>query len=172
LSTPLLTLEKGFDSMSYDFNADEIFEMAQQMERNGAGFYRNAAESVTDKKNKEMLLKLAAMEDDHEKTFAEMRASLTDQEKKTTIFDPEGESVLYLKALVDTRVFFQKEIDTDSMKEILKAALLAEKDAIVFYLGMKEMVPQKLGKARLEDIIKEEMDHIKLIGSKLSAAKS
>jgi len=158
--------------MSYDFNADEIFEMAQQMERNGAGFYRNAAESVTDKENKEMLLKLAAMEDDHEKTFAEMRASLTDQEKETTLFDPEGEAILYLQALVDTRVFFQKEIDTTSMKEILKAALLAEKDAIVFYLGMKDMVPQKQGKSRLEDIIKEEMAHIKLIGSKLSAVKS
>ena len=158
--------------MIYDFNADEIFEMAQQMERNGARFYRNAAESVTDKKNKEMLLKLAAMEDDHEKTFAEMRASLTEQEKETTIFDPEGEAVLYLKALVDTRVFFQKKIDPTSMEEILKEALLAEKDAIVFYLGMKDMVPQKLGKTRLEDIIKEEMEHIKLIGKELSAAKS
>jgi len=156
--------------MSYNFNADEIFEMAQQMERNGARFYRNAAESVTDKKNKEMLLKLAAMEDAHEKTFAEMRASLTDQEKERTIFDPEGETILYLKALVDTRVFFQKKIDTTSMKEILKEALLAEKDAIVFYLGMKDMVPQKLGKTRLEDIIREEMGHIKLIGNKLSEA--
>ena len=26
--------------MSYDFNADEVFEMAEQMERNGAKFYR------------------------------------------------------------------------------------------------------------------------------------
>ncbi|MFH2064184.1 MAG: ferritin family protein [Pseudomonadota bacterium] len=157
--------------MSYDFNADEIFEMAEQMERNGAAFYRNAAAGVADKKNKEMLLMLAGMEDDHEKTFAEMRAALTDQEKATTVFDPQREAVLYLKALVDTRVFFKKEIDTASMKEILKEALLAEKDSIVFYLGMKEMVPEKLGKARLEAIIKEEMNHIKLIGGKLSAAK-
>ena len=157
--------------MSYDFNADEIFEMAEQMERNGAVFYRNAARNVTDQKNKDMLLKLAAMEDDHEKTFAEMRAALTDQEKATTVFDPQGEAVQYLKALVDTRVFFKKEIDTTSMKEILKEALLAEKDSIVFYLGMKEMVPEKLGKTRLEAIIKEEMNHIKLIGRELSAAK-
>lgn len=157
--------------MTYDFNADEIFEMAQEMERNGARFYRNAAESVTDKKNKKMLLELAAMEDDHEKTFADMQAALTDQEKATNIFDPEGEASSYLKALVETKVFFQKEIDTTSMKEILKAALLAEKDAIVFYLGMKDMVPQQHGKTRLKDIIKEEMGHIKLIGSLLSAAK-
>lgn len=155
--------------MSYDFNADEIFEMAEQMERNGAAFYRNAAENVADQANKDMLLKLAAMEDDHEKTFADMRAALTAQEKTSTVFDPDGEVVLYLKALVDTRVFFKKEIDTTSMKEILKEALLAEKDSIVFYLGMKEMVPEKLGKSRLEDIIREEMGHIKIIGKELTA---
>lgn len=158
--------------MSYDFNADEIFKMAEQMEKNGAAFYRNAAKNVTDGKNKEMLLTLAAMEDEHEKTFAGMRSALTEKEKADTVFDPQGEAVLYLKALVDTRVFFKKEIDTTSMRDILKEALLAEKDSIVFYLGMKEMVPEKLGKSRLDSIIKEEMSHIKLIGRELSAARS
>ena len=158
--------------MNYDFNADEIFEMAEQMERNGAQFYRNAAQNITGGKNKEMLLRLADMEVEHEKTFIDMRAALTKQERMTNVFDPEGEAVLYLKALVDTRVFFQKEIDTTSMKEILKEALLAEKDAIVFYLGMKDMVPEKLGKAHLENIIKEEMEHIRLIGRELSSATS
>lgn len=158
--------------MNYDFNADEIFEMAEQMERNGAQFYRNAAQNITGGKNKEMLLRLADMEVEHEKTFIDMRAALTKQERMTNVFDPEGEAVLYLKALVDTRVFFQKEIDTTSMKEILKEALLAEKDAIVFYLGMKDMVPEKLGKAHLDNIIKEEMEHIRLIGRELSSATS
>ena len=158
--------------MSITFNADEIFEMAEQMERNGAAFYRNAADSISDEKNKQMLLHLADMEVEHEKTFVEMRNALTVQEKATQIFDPEGEALLYLRALVDTRVFFQKEIDTTSMKEILKEALLAEKDAIVFYLGMKDMVPEKLGKSHLERIIREEMEHIKLIGSKLASATS
>ena len=31
--------------MMYDFNADDIFEMAEQLERNGAAFYRNAAKA-------------------------------------------------------------------------------------------------------------------------------
>ena len=158
--------------MSYDFNADEIFKMAEQMEKNGAAFYRNAAKNVTEEKNKEMLLKLAAMEDEHEKIFVRMRSELTDRERAATVFDPQGEAVLYLKALVDTRVFFNKEIDTTSMKDILKEALIAEKDSIVFYLGMKEMVPEKLGKSRLDSIIKEEMNHIKLIGRELSAIRS
>ena len=59
--------------MSYDFNADNVFEMAEQIERNGALFYRQAANDVADPDAKQFLLDLAAMEDDHEKTFAVMR---------------------------------------------------------------------------------------------------
>lgn len=158
--------------MRYDFNADEIFEMAEQLERNGAKFYRTAAESNVGPANKEMLLKLAAMEDDHEKTFKSLRAQLTSQEKESTVFDPQGESALYLRALADTRVFFEKKIDLSSMKEILKSAIEAEKDSIVFYLGMKEAVPEQLGKKRLDEIIKEEMGHIRLLSRELAAYKS
>ena len=57
------------------------------------------------------------------------------------------------------------------MKDILKAAIGAEKDSIVFYLGMKELVPEKLGKDKLDGIIKEEMAHIKLLSSRLIATK-
>ena len=57
------------------------------------------------------------------------------------------------------------------MKEILKAAIMAEKDSIVFYLGMKEMVPEGLGKAKIDIIIKEEMGHIKLLSGRLLALK-
>ena len=153
--------------MSYDFNADDIFEMAEQMERNGGKFYRMAADSTKDSANKEFLLELAAMEDQHEKTFHAMRSELSSQEKASTVFDPEGEAALYLRALADTRVFFEKEIDVSSMKKILKAAIEAEKDSIVFYLGMKEAVPDDLGKGRLDHIIKEEMGHVQLLSKKL-----
>ena len=155
--------------MSYDFNADEVFEMAEQMERNGAKFYRDAAENATDPANKEMLIGLSQMEEAHEKMFESMRAELTATEKASTVFDPSGEAALYLRALVDSRVFFEKEIDVNSMLEILKAAIEAEKDSIVFYLGMKEAVPKNLGQDRIEAIIKEEMGHIKLLSKHLVA---
>jgi rubrerythrin len=155
--------------MSYDFNADEIFEMAEQMERNGAKFYRDAAETAADSANKELLTGLSKMEEAHEKMFKSLRAELTAAEKASTVFDPSGEAALYLRALVDSRVFFKKEIDVTSMVEILKSAIEAEKDSIVFYLGMKEGVPQNLGKDRIEAIIKEEMGHIRLLSKELVA---
>ena len=157
--------------MSYDFNADDVFEMAEQMERNGGKFYRMAADKTADSANKEFLLELAAMEDRHEKTFKAMRAELSKKEKASTVFDPEGEAGLYLRALADTRVFFEKEIDVSSMKPILKSAIEAEKDSIVFYLGMQEAVPEDLGKGRIDHIIKEEMGHIKLLSKKLIELK-
>ena len=153
--------------MSYDFNADEVFEMAEQMERNGAKFYRDAAEAAADAANKELLTGLSKMEEAHEKMFKSMRAELTAAEKASTVFDPSGEAALYLRALVDSRVFFKKEIDVKSMVEILKSAIEAEKDSIVFYLGMKEAVPKNLGKDRIEAIIKEEMGHIRLLSKEL-----
>ncbi len=157
--------------MSYDFNADDVFEMAEQMERNGGKFYRTAADSTQDSGNKDFLLELAAMEDAHEETFKAMRAEITAQEKASTVFDPGGEAALYLRALADTRVFFEKEIDVTSMKQILKSAIEAEKDAIVFFLGMKEAVPTDKGKKQLGAIIKEEMEHIRLLGSHLVKLK-
>jgi len=158
--------------MSYDFNANDVFEMAEQMERNGGKFYRTAAENTTDPANKEFLLVLATMEDQHEKTFKAMRAELSAKEKASTVFDPQGEAALYLRALADTRVFFEKEIDVSSMKQILKSAIEAEKDSIVFYLGMKEAVPADLGKGRLDHIIQEEMGHVRLLSKKLMEHKS
>lgn len=154
--------------MRYDFNADEVFEMAEQMERNGEKFYKNAAATIDNEAHKTLLLDLAAMEVDHEKTFKAMRSDLKAAEKSATVFDPDGEAALYLRALVDTRVFFEKKIDVSSMEKILKAAIEAEKDSIVFYLGMKNAIPEKLGRDRIEGIIKEEMGHIRLLSRELT----
>lgn len=155
--------------MSYDFNADEVFEMAQQIERTGAKFYRDAARNVADSSKKDLLLSLSKMEEDHEKTFQSMRTELTSAEKASTVFDPQSEAFLYLRALADTRVFFEKKMAATSMLEILKSAIEAEKDSIVFYLGMKEAVPADLGQDRIDRIIKEEMGHIRLLSKELVA---
>ena len=68
--------------MSYDYNAKDILEMAIQIEKNGAVFYRNAAESLANTSHKQLLLDLASMEDQHEQIFDDMKASLSEEEKK------------------------------------------------------------------------------------------
>jgi rubrerythrin len=157
--------------MDYALNADEIFEMAEQIERNGATFYRSASERIERASSKKLLHNLAAMEVEHERIFASLRAQLTDKEKKTNVFDPEEETILYLQALADAQVFQKKEIDVTSEEKILEGAIGAEKDSIVFYLGMKNMIPEDLGKTRIEGIIREEMAHLRLLNAELVALK-
>ncbi len=155
--------------MSFEFSADEVFAVAEDIERNGAVFYRESAKKTKDAAARQFLEELAAMEDDHLKTFTGMRKGLTERDRKSMTFDPNDESALYLNALADTRVFFKKPISTASLNAIYKAAIVAEKDSIAFYLGMKEFVPPSAGRSRLEDIIKEEMRHIRILSEKLLA---
>ena len=156
--------------MGLDFNADEVFEMAEQIERNGADYYRKAAEAVTNEEDKKFLVELAEMEDDHEVMFAGLRKNLGSNETEAVTFDPQDEAALYLKALADTRVFHKKTMDLSSMEGILTGAINAEKDSIAFYLGMKDMVAAGRGKDRINAIIKEEMKHISLLSSRLLAS--
>jgi rubrerythrin len=163
--------------MGYDFNADEVFEIAEQIEKNGAKFYREMAENFPDMAVYQLFLELAAMEDEHEKVFISMRKDLSDKEREPTVFDPEQESALYLRALADLRVFDEKAkedfILPDELKEkektkrIFREAINREKESIVFYLGMKELLPVRLGKNKMDDIIKQEMEHIRLLSNKL-----
>ena len=53
--------------------------------------------------------------------------------------------------------------EQDRIRRILRVAIGLEKDSIIFYLGMKELVPENLGKNRIDKIIKEEMGHIRLL---------
>jgi rubrerythrin len=159
--------ERTGTKMMYDFNAKDVFEMALKLERNGAAFYKKAAENTKETSYKSLLMDLSSMELGHEKVFSSMMADLTEKEKEQTVFDPQGESLAYLKSLADTRVFFEKKIDVSSLKEIFMSAIGAEKDSIVFYLGMKDLVPEKSGKNRLDAIIKEEMGHIEVLSRHL-----
>lgn len=156
-----------------NFSADEIFEIAEQIERNGAEFYREAAKSIGGEIH-DLLLLLAGMEDDHEKTFSEMRKKLSSTERSAAVFDPDGQLPLYLQAFADGHVFDTKVDpaeflgDGKTPREVLTKAIQLEKDSIVFYLGIRYMVPERLGGGWVEDIMKEEIRHIGLLGKQLT----
>lgn len=163
--------------MSIPFSADEIFEIAAQIERNGARFYRRAAEGPGSSRVRNKLLDLAAREDEHGKVLAAMRASLSPQEKEPTVSDPWGESLLYLKGIADGHVFDLKTdpaaalTGKETVEEVLRAAIGHEKDSIVFYVGMREIVPERLGKDKIDAIIQEEMGHMSTLSNELASLK-
>jgi rubrerythrin len=150
--------------MAFIFNADEIFEMAEQIERNGAAFYRLAAEQFPAQQR--LLTIIAGQEDEHCATFSALRRQLASKDQETTAFDPGQEAGAYLRAMADRRVVDVSRRPRDVFKgaesfaDILKIALGMEKDSIVFYVGMQDMVPPALGRDKLDLIIKEEKQHI------------
>jgi rubrerythrin len=157
------------------FNADEVFEMAEQIERNGGKFYRAAAEKFP--VVRDILLNLAAMEDIHEKTFADMRAELSGTELQEPVFDPDEQAQMYLRAMADGHVFdikadpAEKLANKDTPEEVLTTAIGAERDSIAFYVGLKDAVSNRAGKDKVDDIIKEEMSHIVTLNEKLKDLK-
>ena len=156
--------------MSIVFNADEALAMAEQIERNGANFYARAAEIAGGGSVDKLLGELAEWEEGHEQLFTSMRSELTDEERKPTAFDPDGEAELYLQAMADTHVFKAgPETDRDpaaalsgkeSAEEVIETALGLEQDSILFYLGLAKIVPARLGNERVRKIIDEEIGHV------------
>jgi len=160
--------------MSITFNFDEVFEMAEQIERNGARFYRSAAGKFSDLSVRDKLLELAAMEDEHEKTFASIRAELMAGVRMESVYDHENQSALYLRAMADGKVFDIKKDPSNilsegkTLEEVLHIAIGLEKDSIIFYMGIKDMVSQELGKGKIDVIIQEEKGHIVELSNQLS----
>jgi rubrerythrin len=163
--------------MSISFNAIEVFEIAERIERNSVKFYRRAAEALSDQDLCQILLSLAEFEKEHEETFANMRKQISHKERELITFDPENEMTLYLQAIANGHVFDLKKDPSEQLTgketidDILKLAIEAEKDSIVFYLGLKNFVPAKAGKDKVDEIIKEEMDHIAELNQRLEAWK-
>jgi rubrerythrin len=158
--------------MGIKFNADEVFEMAEEIERNGAKFYRQAAAKSSDLNIKHMLIGLAEMEDNHLRIFQEMRTQLSDKEKEPNIYDPQNEAALYLQTMAGgkgtegLKAPGVKLSGNETMSEILQIAIEAEKNSILFYVGLRELVPDG-SKDKLEMIIKEEIRHVATLKAKL-----
>jgi len=161
--------------MSTAFNADEVFEMAEEIERNGAKFYREAASNAVNSEVREMFLNMASMEDGHLRAFQAMRKSLTEQEKGETAFDPYNEASLYLQALADSKGFegmkspTQKLTGKESVQELLEIAIGAEKNSVLYYVGLKDLVPAEAGRDKIETIIREEVRHVADLRRRLTA---
>jgi rubrerythrin len=163
--------------MSYDFNAAEIFEMAIQIEANGAAFYRKAAELQQDPADKKFLETIAEMEDRHKIGFEEMKARVSDLEKSQTVFDPNEELFLYLKAMADAHGgegspdALKQLTGNETMAQVVQTAIGLEKESILFYIGLKDIVPPNLGRARIDQIIEEEKKHVAQLSGFLKQAK-
>ena len=161
--------------MTTIFNAREVFEIAEQIERNGEAFYRKASAIAECPEAKLFLAKLADMESEHEDLFVKMKEHVSVESRE--IPDPENQALSYLQAMADGKIFeshdnpVSKLKEKESLENIYKTAIGFEKDSVIFFTGIKEMVPDDLGKEKIEILIKEEMKHIAVLSRELAAAR-
>ncbi|NIA14662.1 MAG: rubrerythrin [Nitrospiraceae bacterium] len=156
------------------FSAREVFDIALQVERNGAAFYRQAADSAEDGAMKELFQELAEMENDHVRTFIEMKDRLLTPGEKAW-FDPDGEAAGYLQVIAGSRLFpvhaSVSEIleGLPTTRDILTFALDRERESILFYTGMSKIMHGADDRERIDDIIGQEMQHVTLLTRKIEA---
>ena len=159
--------------MKLYFNADEVFEMAEDIERQGASFYTKAAGLFSDADIKNLLEGLSKMEVAHEKAFKKMRSDILSDAFKG--YDPDEMAIAYIHAFTEGKVFAKGADMCDALNakstlsEILKMAIEAEKNSILFYTGIKKALPETMAKDAIEDIIGEEMKHIVMLTGKLTS---
>jgi len=152
--------------MAINFNADEILAMAEQIERNGAAFYRRAAEVTAEPGARARLAELGEWELGHEKLFTQLRQGLTPAERTEMRFDPEGDAVHYLRVMADRHVFnINKDAAAllsgrETPEEIIDIALGFERDSILFFQAMEGVVPPSVGRDRVQALIREEVGHV------------
>lgn len=155
--------------MVVNLNASEIFEIAVQIERNGAKFYRGAAELFDDSHVHNLFLQLADWETAHEQVFADMRNELIAQGPELSAFEIESDVIFDAQSMAGLAVFGKgmgpsaELTGKESITDILKGAIEKEKDSIIFYTGLKDFVSAKAAKDKIAEIIKEEMHHIRIL---------
>ena len=156
------------------FNIDEVLAMAQQIERNGADFYRQAVDVVSEADVKELLSKLAEWEVGHEKLFSRIRSELADKQSSPTV-DPDSEAEYYLRFMGDEHVFGPGSEPAKVLAgchgsdDIIGVALAFEKDTILFFVAMKNAMPSSDMVPHVERLIREEFGHIAYLNKRRRA---
>ena len=154
-------------------NADEIFEIAEQIERNGATFYRRAAAIFDDCEVRELFLKLAEWEIEHEKTFKDLKKKLFGSNTASMSFRPEQTlsepRVMAGLAIFGIRAEPTEELNgNESQEDVLRRAVEKEKDSIVFYHGLKDFLSDTADRNPIDRIISEELQHIRILHESLN----
>jgi len=158
----------------YGFNANEIFQIAIEIEGNGKFFYEKAMEIIDDPDVKELLAFLAQEEAEHLKKFTELKAQLPKTATEDTIWDPEHEMNKYLQMMANMHVFrsdFDVEKELSRLKnseDVLKLGIQFEKDSIIFFLTMQDVTEEKKGRESIGQLVNEEKKHLEKLSLELA----
>ena len=127
----------------------EVLEIAEKIERNGARFYRRAAAMVQDAQVSAFLVQLAQWESQHVKVFREMKERSVKQKWEIGDVASESRAVPDARSLAGLAVFGLQPNPADELTgqktraDVLRIAIEKEKDSIVYYTGLKDLIPSE-----------------------------
>ncbi len=143
-------------------NADELFKVAMNIEKQGIEFYQNAFQTSALTKTKDTFEFLTKEEKRHYEIFKKMDLEI--QKIKFRPEDLDEEISLYLQSLVDSGIFEnllpRSRWQDITDKEALNIGIQVEKTSILFYSGILEISQEQSAKSALEKIIHEEKLHL------------
>jgi rubrerythrin len=148
--------------MTISFSGSELISVAIGIEGRGIAFYDSMADATKNANTREVFRYLANMEREHLRTFQGMLAGAD----KLQFAETAGEYTAYLQALVDSAVFSDELIASQLAREAksdtsaLDLGIGAEKDSILFYYEMRDIMPQR-AQATISKIIAEEKSHLR-----------
>ena len=149
--------------MGIFFSGSELVNIAIGIERSGAAFYDALVKSTRNEASRVIYEYLAVEEKKHIEIFRNMLGSLayyTPPETYTEEYDR------YLKALIDSAVFRDDQAAREmaqkvsSETEAIRIAISAEKDSILFYSNLRELV-RRSDREAVDKIIEEERSHLR-----------
>ena len=149
--------------MSISLSVSELLNIAVGIERTGIAFYDIMSRSVENTTVRDIFQYLLVMEREHIRIFQGM---LSEADKYQPSATGTEEQSAYLQSLVDNAIFTDDMIaseaatQTDSDIKALELAISAEKDSILFYYEMKEVMPQS-AHPTVNRIIAEEKTHLR-----------
>jgi len=149
--------------VSISFYGNELINIAIGIERRGIAFYDVMAKSTQNVAARDIFHYLVGMEREHIQIFQGM---LDEADKYEVPETYAGEYAAYLQALVDSAVFTddlaasEMATQADSDIKAIELGISEEKDSILFYYGMKEVMPAR-AHPTLDKIIAEEKLHLK-----------
>lgn len=145
------------------FSIREIFELGQQLEKNGRRFYTEALTEFPDPALAPLLRWLAEEEVKHEEWFSR-RLEALGQEAGDAMTREMGNSIL--REVLGDQTFSLQETDLTKIgrvEDLLAHALEFEKDTILFFEMIQAFLEDPETMEGLKTIIEEERRHIRSI---------
>lgn len=146
--------------MAAFFKSSELYRIAIEMERNGLVFYNEIARQASNRDTQAVYNYLASSEKRHIRTFRKLMGNKT----PSIMQGYQGEHRKYLKVLLKDRVFPSSAIARSRAAKsgpsaALKAGINAEKDSILFYTELIDLVPSS-DRMAVDKILAEEKRHL------------